>query len=209
MFVRKPILPKHFIPTHITQQGSEKEEYEEEEEEEEDEEEEDEEEEEEEEEEDEEEEDVEENGLLRCMVPGMGTGSSVLDKMTMELMVSKNIYNKYLSKADPGKFREKQHFAAQIRLKASALRETVEQCIDALSSGPLSDDSLHLSSSTAVNADTLACFEQFCKYVLHDIELKTAPASDPQLFAKCDVSAFRLDNFDWHQHGVRVHKAER
>jgi hypothetical protein len=114
-----------------------------------------------------------------------------------------------LSKADPGKFREKQQFAAQIRHKENSIRETVEQCIEALSSGPLSEDSFHLSSSTAVNADTLACFEQFCRYVLHDIELKTAPASDPQLFAKCDVSAFRLDNFDWHQHGVRVHKSDR
>ena len=156
------------------------------------------------------EEEEEEEEEKKVVIPGMGTGNALLDQMTMELMVSKTVYNKYLSKADPSKFQEKQHFANQVRLRADKIRETVELCIDKLSQGPLQEeDMLGLNQSIAINPDIMACFEQFSRQILHDLDLKTAAVHDQEMFGEGGINNFSLDNFEWRQHGVRVQKSER
>lgn len=136
------------------------------------------------------------------------TGMSSLDKLTMELLLPKNVYNKYLSKSDPERFKERQEFAYQVKRHRHNIMRTLEQCLDKVCAGPLQEDApSYLSGGgAAVNPDTMACFEQLCKIVVHDIELQNAPQGEKEMFSECDISRYSLDNFQWRQHGLRVQK---
>jgi hypothetical protein len=135
------------------------------------------------------------------------SGLSSLDKLTMELLLPKNAYNKYLSKSDPEQFQQKQEFAYQVKRHRHDILRTLEQCLDKVCAGPVAEDApsfLAGSSGAVVNADTLACFEQLCKIVVHDIDARNAPQGEREMFSECDISQFSLDNFNWRKHGLRV-----
>lgn len=137
----------------------------------------------------------------------MGTGDLNLDKLTMELMVSKNVYNKYLSKADPAKLKEKTQFANQVRYRSDQIRQTVELCLDKLSKPLQEDEMMSLSQSTNISLDIMASFEEFVRHIFHDMDLKRANP-EMELFGKCDVGRYNLDHFEWRQHGLKVLKKD-
>ena len=119
-----------------------------------------------------------------------GTGSSALDRLTMELMMPKHAYNRYLLQNDMAQFKEKQLFSQKVNRYRKDIERTVTKCLNQIIEGPLQDTSM--SFSAAVNADSLACFEQLCKIVVNDLEVQR---SSSEMFTKCDVSRYSLDNF--------------
>jgi len=131
-------------------------------------------------------------------------GMSALDRMTLELMMPKHAYNRYLSQNEPAQYEEKQRFAQKVRRYRHDIERAMQQCLDKLMDTTLQED--FMMTSQGVNPDSLACVEQVCKVVINDIEVQRSASEE--MFSKVDhsVTRYSLDNFDWRQHGTRVHK---
>ena len=130
----------------------------------------------------------------------VGTGSTFLDKITMELMVSKNAYNRYISTNDTAQYREKQEWAYKIKRYRKDIEHVIGKCFDKIVQGPPQEETMSVLSS--VNADTLTCFEQLCKIIVNDLEIQQDNKSE--LFTKCDISRYSLNNFDFSNRESRL-----
>jgi predicted AlkP superfamily phosphohydrolase/phosphomutase len=146
------------------------------------------------------EEDDENNASSNQLNIPVGTGSTFLDKITMELMVSKNAYNRYISTNDTSQYREKQEWEYKIKRYRKDIEHVIGKCFDKIAQGTSQEETMSVLSS--VNADTMTCFEQLCKIIVNDLEIQQDNKSE--LFTKCDISRYSLNNFDFSKRESRL-----
>jgi hypothetical protein len=81
-----------------------------------------------------------------------------IDKLTLELLLNKNHYSKYLSKTDPEKYEKHKEFKAKLRKHSVDIVDITSQLIENPSSAPTSD--------------IQECFDNYAKSMLRYFEMK-------------------------------------
>jgi hypothetical protein len=87
-----------------------------------------------------------------------GTKNEYIDKLTMELLLNKNHYSKYLAKTDPKKHDQFQEYKSKLRKYSVDIMDLTSQLIE----NPKSAPSLDIDES----------FDAYVKSILRHFELK-------------------------------------
>lgn len=91
-------------------------------------------------------------------VPKDGPKNEYIDKLTMELLLNKNHYSKYLAKTDPKKHNQFQEYKSKLRKYSIEIMDITSQLIE----NPKSAPSLDIDES----------FDAYVKSILRHFELK-------------------------------------
>lgn len=129
-------------------------------------------------------------------------GMENIDKMTMELLMNKKKYNKYISKNDPEKYNQRQEEFARIRKYASRILSLTE--------GLLNDPDMEVQND--VNTSFLD-YVKTCIYHFETKDMELAGCKDSyegddddreenSMFDKCDDGPTESQSY-W---GKRIHK---
>jgi len=73
---------------------------------------------------------MEENSIVEQGEPPTCNSNKNIDKITLELLMNNQMYNKYLSKADPQKYEENQKFKENLQRHKHRLLEMTENLIN-------------------------------------------------------------------------------
>jgi hypothetical protein len=94
-----------------------------------------------------------------------------LDKLTLELLMNKTNYKKYVEKTDPKKFDERQQFLARVRKYRGRILSLTEDYLE--------------NPDIQVSLDMNQAFDDFMKSAiryLEDVDIQSRPLEDIVLF---------------------------
>jgi len=107
-----------------------------------------------------------------CEVPSAATSRAAdLDKLTLELLMNKTNYKKYIEKTDPKKFIERQDFLARVRKYRRRILALTEEYLE--------------NPDTGVSLDMNQAFDDYVKSAiryLEDMDIQSRPLEDVKLF---------------------------
>jgi hypothetical protein len=95
-----------------------------------------------------------------------------LDKLTLELLMNKTNYKKYIEKTDPKKFDERQQFLARVRKYRGRILSLTEDYLE--------------NPDIQVTLDMNQAFDDYMKSAiryLEDMDIQSRPLEDIQLFS--------------------------
>ena len=95
-----------------------------------------------------------------------------LDKLTLELLMNKTNYKKYIEKTDPKKFDERQNFLARVRKYRGRILSLTEDYLE--------------NPDIQVTLDMNQAFDDYMKSAiryLEDLDIQSRPLEDIQLFS--------------------------
>jgi hypothetical protein len=95
-----------------------------------------------------------------------------LDKFTLELLMNKTNYKKYIEKTDPKKFDERQNFLTRVRKYRGRILSLTEDYLE--------------NPDIQVTLDMNEAFDDYMKSViryLEDLDIQSRPLEDIQLFS--------------------------
>jgi len=87
-----------------------------------------------------------------------------VDKLTLELMMNRKQYKKYLANTDPEKYSENQEFKKRIKRNSKKMKEMTQAFLE----------NPEISYNTSVNE----MFIEYAKVLMHYIEMKKYDESD-------------------------------
>jgi len=96
-----------------------------------------------------------------------------LDKLTLELLMNKTTYKKYVEKTDPKKFDERQQFLTRVRKYRARILSLTEDYLE--------------NPDIQVSLDMNQAFDDYMKSAiryLEDMDIQSRPFEDIQLFAQ-------------------------
>lgn len=107
-----------------------------------------------------------------CEAPSAATSRAAdLDKLTLELLMNKTNYKKYIEKTDPKKFIERQEFWARVRKYRRRILALTEEYLE--------------NPDTGVSLDMNQVFDDYVKSAiryLEDMDIQSRPLEDVKLF---------------------------
>jgi hypothetical protein len=86
------------------------------------------------------------------------TSNAEIDKWTLELLINKTQYNKYLSKTDPSKYQKHQEHLMKIELYLEKIMELTHDLLE--------------NPEKQITTDINTSFEQYIKTCIHYFEMK-------------------------------------
>jgi hypothetical protein len=110
-----------------------------------------------------------------------GSTNAYLDKLTMELLLNKTHYSKYLERTDPKKHEEFREHKAKLRKYAIEIVDITSQLVE--------------NSKTVISADVEETFDAYVKSIFRFLELKelenpkeheTTQTDEDMLFGEID-----------------------
>ena len=101
---------------------------------------------------------------LDPLVPLESTKNAYVDKITMELLLNKNHYSKYLSKTDPAKYDEYREFKNKLQKYSEDIIDMTSQLIE--------------NPKMTINNDISENFDIYIKSVLRYLEMKEMEQRD-------------------------------
>ncbi len=96
------------------------------------------------------------------------SNQSSIDKITMELMMNRSHYKKYLSKQDPAKYKEHQEYIQKIKKYKLKLTNIMSELLD---------DSVKLNANEKYTRDINDTFNEYLKTCVKHLEIQELESS--------------------------------
>jgi hypothetical protein len=107
-----------------------------------------------------------------CEAPSAAISRAAdLDKLTLELLMNKTNYKKYIEKTDPKKFSERQEFLTRIQKYRRRILALTEEYLE--------------NPDTGVSLDMNQAFDDYVRSAiryLEDVDIQSRPLEDVELF---------------------------